>query len=148
VLPIVTLGPEHRGHFTRFSCGGGDPEKMVRELLADALAYTERRVWGLGIFDGHELVSLIAWREKPGDPETWEVPILATAIGHTRKGHAERLKREVLARAGLADPPVFAVTSAVRVENNAMLELNSRLGALIALDPTDPDWRTCLIPVG
>lgn len=147
LLPIVTLGIEHANQFAEFSCAGATPQQMVREHLAAALVYSPRPTSGLGIFDGGDLCSLIAWRPSPNDPETWQIPVLATAIGHTRRGYGERLKREVLALARAADPPVFAVTSDVQLANTAMLTLNAKLGAVIAIDPSDPDWRVCTIPI-
>jgi hypothetical protein len=83
-VSTVMLGAEHHDHLASFSFGGGKHGQLVCEYLPAALASTGRPVWALGIFDGAELVAVIAWRQRSADPETWEIPALAGRSRSTR----------------------------------------------------------------
>ena len=105
---------------------------MIREYLAgDLLA---ERAQAIGVVDGDQLVSILAWSEV-GDPPVWESNVLATAYGHAKRGHAETLKRVLVDLAG--EVGISTIRSVVHVDNTPMFELNKKLGAEFHRDPTD-----------
>jgi hypothetical protein len=144
-LEAVSLGPEHRALFDRFRCTvfrrrwTRDIEDTIRDL-ADSLE-ADPKLKALGYIQDGKLLSLIVWNEVAR--ERWRIAILATAtaIGARRRGYAEQLKRTLLSRA-LAEG-VLIVESDVHVENDWMLDLNTKLGA--DMTRTGRDYMLCTI---
>ena len=101
--------------------------------LAAAGAGAAGAVRALGLWDDGRLIAVVAWSDK--DPEVWTALVLATASNKRRRKYAERLKREMLGLAWAAG--CYAVASIVHRDNDAVLGLNTKLGAHIELDPSD-----------
>ena len=117
-------------------------ELMIQEYLVDDLLV--ERAAAIGLIDEEKLVAVLVWSQV-GNPAEWESNVLATASGHTRRGHAERLKRVLLDLA--ADIGVESIRSVVHVDNAPMIQLNRKLGAEFARDPTDRRYLMCRIVV-
>lgn len=112
------------------------PEDLIRRNLAEALE--QRRVFAIGGIIEGKLVGLAAWGEEPGEPEHWNVPVLAVAEGHGGRGYGLLLKThlvEIASQSGIKQ-----VSSLVHRDNRAMLKINQSLGASVMLDPKDP-WK-------
>lgn len=141
------VGPRDRNHLATFSCATAghdftlEVEQQVRESVVVELE--AGRVEGLGSWDDDELAALIVYSSSDW---LWTVTVLATDYRYRRRKQAQRLKLEVLRRAG--DAGAKAIVSHVHRNNAAMLALNAKLGGVV--DPaTDPDnpYLVCTVPV-
>lgn len=144
------LTPDDRPLLESFTCSFSRSgpafrvQETIRERLADELL-PDGHVTSIGAFDGDEFCGLAAWSPRPDDPEVWTCHVVAVAIGRMGKGLGTALKRAVIERASAAG--ILVVTSWVEEDNDAMLKLNTKLGASIHRDPEDPRFFACLIQV-
>jgi len=83
-------------------------------------------------------VGVLAMRRSSLMPAFASIPVLAVSVNHRRRGIARALKTHALAVARLMG--VTAVTSEVDVDNDAMLRLNTDLGADIRPKPSADAW--------
>jgi GNAT superfamily N-acetyltransferase len=115
---------------------------QVRVLLPDALDHAGTAVTAIGMFEADELCGVAAWTPHGG---AWECHTLAVRVQSKRQGNGTLLKQEVINRAR-ADG-IEVVWSLVRYQNEPMLRVNAKLGAIIRTDPTDFAFKFCAIPV-
>jgi len=146
-LDLRPVGSEHRAQLRSFSCATVghehtlEVEQQIREWVAEELA--SGLVEGLGSWDEDELAALIIF--KPSD-WLWKITVLATDNRFRRRKQAQRLKLEVMRRAGEAGAK--ALVSLVHRDNLPMLALNNKLGGVVD-SPADRDnpYLVCTVPL-
>lgn len=149
-LECRELTPGDRPAFAVFRCAGGTKEawadrieEMIRNDLADALARGD--VEGLGLWDGNDLLAVVTW--WVGQDGLWNISVLAVRLGKRRHRYGLQLKTALLTRAWEAG--ASAVISEVHEDNQAMYDLNRKLGAVMRLGRGDALGRdrhfTCII---
>jgi L-amino acid N-acyltransferase YncA len=148
-VEFVRLGPADRQHLETFECSSGrkaywtlEVERQIRETLPWFLDHPEEGAV-IGLCDGGDLCGIAAWSPRHDDPGVWQTHVIAVRNGRKGKGHGERLKREVLERARAAGAD--AVIAIVHADNQPMLRINGQLGADIATDPKDFNYKICTI---
>lgn len=98
---------------------------------------------GLGLWRDDELVGVAAWQPDPDEPDV--VVSVLLAVRYVRRGYGRLLKAALLDRA--REIGATAVRSRVHFDNDAMIELNVRLGANVERIDGDDEYLACVIPL-
>ena len=99
-------------------------QEAIRTEVADRAIAAP---YGHGAFFGTKLVGVSTWEIAPENPKIWRSSIIAVHREHRRQGIATTLKKQLLALARQAG--AVEVWSKIDFDNDAMMLLNSRLGA-------------------
>jgi GNAT superfamily N-acetyltransferase len=113
-------------------------QEMIRKPLAGNIAIGA--VSAVGAWIGDDLCGVAAWRYEG---EICHSVVLAVRTGQRRQGIGSLLKDAVLSEARAAGAAV--VVSVVHWDNEAMIELNARLGASIERIPADDEYCLCVV---
>lgn len=114
-------------------------EEMVTEHLPDALHHVD----ALGLWDANLLVGVTAWSVVDGSFGTARSALVAVRTGKRRMGHGRRLKLASIERARSVG--CTTMLSFVHVDNDAMIQLNTDLGARFEPIDGDADHLECRI---
>ena len=93
--------------------------------------------------DDGTLTGVVAWTHPPKFPDLVQIPVLAVAIGHQRRGYGRALKTAVMDRA--RSEGSVGVISTVHEDNDAMNRLNNTLGGIAERDSTDHSYLVWII---
>lgn len=135
--------------FASFSCKGyrqpwtEELERAIRDGLGDALRLGA--LSAIGLWRDATLAGIAAWEISSTPTTICHCHLVAVGNGYQRQGLGRMLKEAVLGEATKAG--ACAVTSFVHWDNQAMIELNHRLGANVEAIPGDVDYCLCTIPL-
>jgi hypothetical protein len=119
-------------------------QDAIRHELPAALANGD--VEGIALWDGDDLIGVIAWTVDPDDSTLWRSNVLAVMVGRQRHGHGLSLKTALIEAA--AARGAKTVISIVEWDNDPMIELNLRkFNADVAPDPDGPYRRNVICTI-